>query len=91
MPDWLMLAIPLALFFYLLVAGAHIYLVMLLPGLLGILFYVGWVPLAGFAESDPYRRLASYEISACPLFILMAQFLMRSGIIEELFRIGSDK
>ena len=41
--------------------------------------------MTGFLQSDPFIRTASYTLTTVPLFIIMAQFISRSGIVEDMY------
>ena len=38
------------------------------------------------AETAPFDFSASWTLSAIPMFLLMAEFVLRSGIADDLFR-----
>ncbi len=68
----------------LLLSGAPLFAVI---GALGILFglLVGGPQILPMFAMRVYELMVSYSLVAVPLFILMANLLQRSGIIEELF------
>ncbi len=51
----------------------------------GLLLYGGFPALVGFFETTPYTTASTYSLSPIPLFILMAQFVLHSGIASSLF------
>lgn len=54
-------------------------------GGLGLLLYGGLPALTGFLETTPYTTASAYSLSPIPLFILMAQFVLHSGMASRLF------
>ncbi|SFN72352.1 TRAP transporter, DctM subunit [Pseudonocardia ammonioxydans] len=56
-----------------------------LSGLVGLISYGGLPVLAGFLETVPHSAIASHSLAPIPLFILMAQFVLLSGVASELF------
>ncbi|SDO36893.1 TRAP transporter large permease [Alkalicoccus daliensis] len=67
--------------------GLYIHSILLLSGIIGIVLLESPGYVTGFLQSDPFIRVASYSLTTIPLFVLMAQFIVRSGIIEDLFTI----
>ncbi|WP_024792930.1 TRAP transporter large permease [Tomitella biformata] len=54
-------------------------------GIVG-LFLIGGLPIVdGVMQTAPATSIMSYSLSAVPLFILMAQLLMLSGLLDSLF------
>jgi C4-dicarboxylate transporter, DctM subunit len=51
----------------------------------GLLLHGGVPALVGFFETTPYTTASTYSLSPIPLFILMAQFVLHSGIASSLF------
>src|SRR5699024_5007880 len=41
--------------------------------------------VVGFLQADPFLRTTSYSLTTVPLFVIMAQFVVRSGIVEDLY------
>ena len=54
-------------------------------GLLGLLFIGRGNVIDGVLEVIPAGSVSSYTLSAIPLFILMAQLLLMSGLLDSLF------
>lgn len=79
------IAISLILFIYLLVNGQYISSLLFTIGILGIFLIEGTTVLAGFIQNDPFNRTASYALTTVPLYILMAQFIMKAGIVKDLY------
>jgi C4-dicarboxylate transporter, DctM subunit len=51
----------------------------------GLLILGGVPALVGYFETSPYTTATTYSLSPIPLFILMAQFVLHSGIASSLF------
>ncbi|MET0509051.1 MAG: TRAP transporter large permease [Burkholderiaceae bacterium] len=58
---------------------------MMIPGLVGYLVFNGWSPLLAFLKSLAYARLANYDLTVIPLFLLMGAFAMQGGLSRSLF------
>lgn len=56
-----------------------------LSGIAGLLLYGGLPAVLGVMETAPQTYATAYSLSPIPLFILMAQFVLRSGVAGELF------
>jgi len=69
----------------LLVNGQYISSLLFAIGILGIFLIEGTTVLAGFIQNDPFNRTASYALTTVPLYILMAQFIMKAGIVKDLY------
>lgn len=83
--DMLLLFVPVLLFFSLLVLGIEIAYALALSGIAGLLLTIGWRPTMGMIQSVPLRQVATYSFTTIPMFVLMAEFASRSGIISSLF------
>jgi tripartite ATP-independent transporter DctM subunit len=55
----------------------------------GYLVQAGWGPLAAFLNNLAFARLANYELSVIPLFLLMGQLATRGGLSRALFEFAS--
>ncbi|MBU8907921.1 TRAP transporter large permease [Desertibacillus haloalkaliphilus] len=77
----------IALFIVLMFAGLHIHSVLLGVGVIGIIILEGPSYITSFLQSDPYTRTASYTLTTIPLFILMAQFVLQSGIVRDMYAV----
>ncbi|WP_158734745.1 TRAP transporter large permease [Alteribacillus sp. YIM 98480] len=87
MPENIVIILVLSLFFLFLIAGQHISTLLLTFGILGILLLDGPGSLSGFLLNDPFSTVASYTLTTVPLFVLMSQFILRSGIVQDMFKI----
>lgn len=75
----------MALLLILLFIGMPIGFVLLSVGSLGIYFLSGYDALEGILSTTAYRSVNSFHFSAIPLFILMAHFISKSRIADDLF------
>ncbi|MCZ4366299.1 TRAP transporter large permease [Sulfitobacter dubius] len=78
--------LPLGLFMITLVLGMPIGFSLLATGAIGIYLNIGYMPMMGILQSEPYRHTASFLLTTIPLFILMAEFLARGTVVRDLFR-----
>lgn len=65
--------------------GMYIHSVLLFAGIIGITLIEGFAYVTGFLQSDPFIRTAGYSLTTIPLFVVMAQFIVRAGIVEDLY------
>lgn len=54
-------------------------------GAIGLYAYDGFDTVFGLLGTVPYRSAAHYTLSTVPMFILMAQFISVSGIVDDVF------
>jgi C4-dicarboxylate transporter DctM subunit len=57
-------------------------------GMMGILLWVGPGVLYGIVAQDIFYTASTYTLSIIPLYLLMAQLLLKGGVIVDLFRVG---
>jgi len=62
---------------------------MMLPGFVGFAALAGWGPLASLLKGAAYARLANYDLTVIPLFLLMGAFATQGGLSRSLFAAGS--
>lgn len=74
------------LMFFLLAVGMPIGFTLLFCGALGIYWIGGLAAVMGILSTMPRDSASSYEFLAIPMFLLMAEFVLRSGIADDLFR-----
>lgn len=74
------------LMFVLLAAGMPVGFTLIASGALGILWIGGPSAMMGILASMPKDSASSYEFLAIPMFLLMAEFVLRSGVADDLFR-----
>lgn len=79
------IAMVLALLVVFLVLGLPVAMAMALSGAAG-LYALGGMPfLVGILRTVPLSTASSYEIITIPMFILMAEFVILSGVASDLF------
>jgi C4-dicarboxylate transporter DctM subunit len=74
------------LMFALLAAGAPIGFGLVISGAVGLLWVGGLGALMGTLSAMPREAAAVFEFTTIPMFLLMAEFVLRSGIGDDLFR-----
>ena len=72
-------------FIVLLLAGLYIHSVLLASGIIGLILLEGFGILPGLLGNEPFNRVASYTLTTIPLFVLMAQFILQSGLVQDIF------
>ncbi|MFG1357584.1 TRAP transporter large permease [Xanthobacter pseudotagetidis] len=72
--------------FGLLALGAPVGFAMLIAGAAGLLLVVGFDGLLGILETAPLTLAGAYEFITIPLFLLMAEFILQSGMADDLFK-----
>ncbi|MEZ5604008.1 MAG: TRAP transporter large permease [Burkholderiaceae bacterium] len=69
----------------LLLAGVPIAFAMIMVGVAGIVSVIGLDPALSLLGQIPVSQTTSYELSVVPMFILMGNFVARSGIANDLY------
>lgn len=77
------------LLFGLLAIRAPIGFAMAIAGGVGLYWVGGADVMVGIFSTTPYESAAVYEFVAIPMFLLMAEFVLRSGIADDLFRVAA--
>ncbi len=77
--------VVVSLLFLLLAVGAPIGFTLTVTGSLGIFWIGGWSAVMGVLGSMPRDSAATFEFATIPMFLLMAEFVLRSGIADDLF------
>ncbi len=75
----------IALLFVTLAAGVPVAFSLLVSGAAGLLATGGFGLLQGILSTTSLSTVNSYELISIPMFILMAEFVILSGIAENLF------
>lgn len=70
----------------LLLIGLPVAFAMGIAGAVGLYFFGGWGFVLGFLETTPFAAVNSYELITIPMFLLMAEFVIISGIADDLFK-----
>ncbi|ARD47959.1 TRAP transporter large permease [Sporosarcina sp. P33] len=81
----MVLGILILVLIILLLTGMPIAFVLLTIGSAGIITLQGFDTLQGILATTAYRSVNSFVYSAIPLFVLMAHFISKSKIADELF------
>lgn len=71
--------------FALLAIGTPVGFALAIAGATGLLVTAGPVAVVGVLETTPFSVTNSYELIAIPMFILMAELVVASGIADGLF------
>lgn len=74
---------------FFLVVGLPVALAMTIAGAFGLYMLGGMPFLTGILRTSPLSTANSYEIITIPMFILMAEFVIISGVANDLFRSAS--
>ncbi len=88
MPQDLIIWVVVLWFVLFLVLGQHVATVLFASGLLGIALWVGPQVIGGIIGTNVFFTASTYSLSIIPLYLLMAQMLLRGGVIVDLFRVG---
>lgn len=72
--------------FVLLAVGIPVAFAMAVSGAIGLYIFGGMTVLTGVLKTSPLSSANSYEIITIPMFILMAEFVIISGVADGLFR-----
>lgn len=75
-----------ALLFLLLTLGMPVAFALIVSGSLGLYVVAGWDSVVGVLTTTPLSTVASYELISVPLFMLMAEFVILSGVADNLFK-----
>jgi len=75
-----------ALLLILLVFGMPVAFALATAGSLGLYLVGGLETLSGVIATTPLSTAGIYELIAVPMFILMAQFVLVSGVADDLFK-----
>lgn len=79
----------LGLLFALLVIGTPVGFAMAFSGSIGLLMVGGTSTLFGILQTAPLSTVSSYELITIPMFLLMAELVLLSGVADALFRTAS--
>lgn len=76
----------LGLLLLLLVLGMPIGFAMAVAGSAGLYLVGGGTAVLGILTSTPYSTVSVFELLTIPMFLLMGELVLRSGIADDLFR-----
>lgn len=82
----MILLLVLATLFILLAIGAPVGFAMGISGALGLWLTGGPGMLMGILQTTPLTSVSSYELITIPMFLLMAELVLVSGVADGLFR-----
>jgi C4-dicarboxylate transporter DctM subunit len=68
--------------------GQNVATVLFGAGLLGIALWVGPQVFPGLVATNIFFTASTYSLSIIPLYLLMAQLLLRGGVVVDLFEVG---
>jgi len=80
------IALVFSLLAILIAVGTPIAFSMAISGGLGIWMVLGGLPVLGILQTTSYRSTASFLLVTVPMFMLMAEFMSRSGIAAGIFQ-----
>lgn len=75
-------------FLLFLLLGQNVATVLFGAGLVGIVLWVSPAVLDGIVGPDIFYTASIYSLSIVPLYLLMAQMLLRGGVVIDLFKVG---
>lgn len=82
-----MISATISLFMLVLLGlGMPVGFTMLVAGAAGLYWLGGLTPVLAVMSSLPRESAASFELVTIPMFLLMAEFVLRSGIADDLFK-----
>jgi tripartite ATP-independent transporter DctM subunit len=79
----------LGLLFALLAIGTPVGFAMAFSGSIGLLIVGGSAALFGILQTAPLSTVSSYELITIPMFLLMADLVLLSGVADDLFQTAS--
>ena len=82
----MVVGIVLLLLFVLLALGTPVGFSMAFAGAAGLLWVGGADVVAGVLQATPLTTVSSYELITIPMFLLMAEFVLVSGVADDLFQ-----
>lgn len=77
--------VGLATLVVLLVIGVPVALALLMSGAIGLYLVGGTSVLLGIISTTPLDSVQHYELATVPMFILMANFIIASGVSDDMF------
>ena len=82
-------AVGMAALFLLIVAKVPIGIAMIIIGIGGFAFQMGWWPALTLLVGDPSAYLSSIDLATIPLFLLMGTFATAAGFSRDLFAVAA--
>lgn len=85
MSDPIFLLCILLAFMVLMALGFYVHSILLGMGVVGLMLIQDFSIAAAFLRSDPYSQVATYALTTIPLYIIMAQFILKAGVVQDAF------
>jgi tripartite ATP-independent transporter DctM subunit len=82
----LVIALVLLILFALLGIGMPVGFAMGVSGCVGLYFVGGISALIGIVQTSSISTVSSYELITIPMFLLLAEFVLVSGVADDLFK-----
>jgi C4-dicarboxylate transporter, DctM subunit len=82
-------ALGMTALFVLIVAKVPIGIAMIVVGVGGFAFQMGWWPALTLLVGDPSAYLASIDLATIPLFLLMGTFASAAGFSKDLYAVAA--
>jgi C4-dicarboxylate transporter DctM subunit len=82
-------AVGMAALFLLIVAKVPIGIAMIVVGVGGFSFQMGWWPALTLLVGDPSAYLSSIDLATIPLFLLMGTFASAAGFSKDLYAVAA--
>ncbi len=82
----MIVAAPLITLFVLLAIAIPVGVVMAVAGIAGLHAIGGWSMVGGILSTAPLSSASSYDFVTLPMFLLMAEFVLLSGVADDLFK-----
>ena len=79
----------IGLLFALLAIGTPVGFAMAFAGSIGLWAVCGWSAMYGILQTAPLATVSSYELITIPMFLLMADLVLLSGVADDLFETAS--
>lgn len=79
-------AVIVAFMFCMLAIGMPVAFALAVSGFLGLYWVGGMDALVGIVTTTPLSTAGTYELISVPMFILMAEFVILSGVADNLFK-----
>ncbi|KAA0890866.1 TRAP transporter large permease [Pusillimonas sp. ANT_WB101] len=76
----------IVLLFGLLALGVPVGFAMGVAGTIGLFIVGNWDMVLGVLQTTPLSTVSTYELITIPMFLLMAELVLKSGIADDLFR-----
>lgn len=82
----MMAGVIVAIMFCMLAIGMPVAFALAVSGCLGLYWVGGMDALTGVVSTTPLSTAGTYEMISVPMFILMAEFVILSGVADSLFK-----